>query len=419
MAYIESFFYYWLFAAAGLLVIIVLLYIMIESFKSVRRALKKSVPPVGIKRVAKIIVPLYLTAFAVLYADKAYDYLYKERPYKEAKAYAIAGDAVFLYKKIMLPFVYPDNPLFKPLQKAGDFILSKIDAHIPENDGEREIWHYKFHSFDYARTMFAPVSEEDKKSGIRFTNPNASMDKAVLPLIRDIYTTIKALHDKPVEDREFDRFDRYLAIASMAPYYAMYYKYQASLEYDRDRGFLYWYVSVWKNPKLQDELFEFIKILDDVRAQWEIDKELADAFEKRPHTKVAFYWGALKGLMWMSEMQTRLDHIYPCTSPIFLKEVKYYKEFVRWAYMTPKSSYKTLPKRKRKTYDFLLEDSPGLYYRAKYVCEIPFTYMTKDERSLDPRYREKNMRWNENYEGIKIIREMQKELKEKGENHGR
>ncbi len=103
----------------------------------------------------------------------------------------------------------------------------------------------------------------------------------------------------------------------------------------------------------------------------------------------------------------------------FFKEVKYYKEFVRWAYMTPKSSYKTLSKRKRKTYDFLLEGDSGLYYVAKYVCEIPFTYTTKHERSLDPRYREKNMRWNENYEGIKIIREMQKELKKEGENHGR
>ncbi len=129
--------------------------------------------------------------------------------------------------------------------------------------------------------------------------------------------------------------------------------------------------------------------------------------------------GTLEGLAWMTTMQTRIDHIYPCTSPLFLKEVKYYKEFVHWAYMTPNSSYKTLPKRRRKTYDFLLENSPGLYYRAKYVCEIPFEYMTKHERSLDPKYREKLMRGNEEYEGIKIIREMQKELKKQGENHGR
>ncbi len=419
MAYLESFFYYWLFAVMGLFVIIVLLYIFIELFKLIRRVLKKSVLSIDIKKIVKIIVPLYFIAFAVLYVDKAYDYLYKDRAYKEAKAYAIAGDVIFIYKKILLGFVYPDNILFKPLQKADDFILSKIDEYIPKSDGEREIWHYKFHSFDYARTMFAPVDEIDKRNHVSFTNPNASMDKAILPLISDIYTTIKALHDKPIKDKEFDRIDRYLVIASMAPYYGMYYKYQATLDFDINKSRIYQYELVWKNQKLQNELFDFIKILDDVRKQWDKDKELSVAFEKRPNTKVAFYWGVRKGLMWMSEMQTRLDHIYPCTSPIFLKEVKYYKEFVHWAYMTPKSSYKTLSKRKRKTYDFLLEGGSGLYYRAKYVCEIPFTYMTKHERSLNPKYREKLMRGNEDYEGIKIIRKMQKELKKQGENYGR
>ena len=419
MAYIESFFYYWLFVVLGLAVVIMITFFMIELYELIRKLLKKSVPTFGIKGVIKIIAPIYIVAFMVLFVNKGYDYLYKDRPYKEAKSYALAGEVIFIYKKALLLFVYPDNPLFKPLQSAHNMILNKIDAHIPKEDGEREIWHYKFHSFDYARTMFAPVSKADKKINRRFTNPNASMDKAILPLIKDIYTTTKALHDKPIKDKEFDRFDRYLAIASMAPYYGMYYKYQATLEYERSKGIIYQYKLVWKNPKLKKELFEFIKILDDVRAQWDRDRELSEAFEKRPNTKVAFYWGTLEGLAWMTTMQTRIDHIYPCTSPLFLKEVKYYKEFVHWAYMTPNSSYKTLPKRRRKTYDFLLENSPGLYYRAKYVCEIPFEYMTKHERSLDPKYREKLMRGNEEYEGIKIIREMQKELKKQGENHGR
>jgi hypothetical protein len=423
MAYVESFFYYWLFALVGLFVIIVLLFLFIELFRMVRKVLKKSVPSFNIKKFIKFLVPIYFIAFGVLYVNKAYDYLYKDRAYKEAKAYAIAGDVIFIYKKILLGFVYPNNPLFKPLQKADDFILSKIDEYIPKSDGEREIWHYKFHSFDYARTMFAPIAKSDKLAGRSFTNPNASMDKAILPLISDIYTTIKALHEKPIKDKEFDRFDRYLAIASMAPYYAMYLGYQVNPYTDiQKHNMNYKYEMLWqekKYSKYKNELLNFIKILDDVRKQWDKDKELAEAFEKRPNTKVAFYWGALEAYSTVSVMQTQIDHIYPCTSPLFLKEVNYYKEFVHWAYMIPKSSYKTLSKRRRKTYDFLLENREGFYYIAKYVCEIPFTYMTKDERSLDPRYREKNMRWNENYKGIKIIRKMQKDLKKQGENHGR
>ncbi len=423
MAYIESFFYYWLFVVLGLAVVIMITFFMIELYKLIRKLLKKSVPTFGIKGVIKIIAPIYIVAFMVLFVDKGYDYLYKDRPYKEAKSYALAGEVIFIYKKALLLFVYPDNPLFKPLQSAHNMILNKIDAHIPKEDGEREIWHYKFHSFDYARTMFAPVSKADKKINRRFTNPNASMDKAILPLIKDIYTTTKALHDKPIKDKEFDRFDRYLAIASMAPYYGMYHGYQVSPYTDITKENMnYKYEMMWKEKKYRkykDELFEFTKILDDVRVQWDRDRELSEAFEKRPNTKVAFYWGALEVYSTISAMQTQIDHIYTCASSIFLKEVKYYKEFVHWAYMTPNSSYKTLPKRRRKTYDFLLENRGDLYYIAKYVCEIPFEYMTKHERSLDPKYREKLMRGNEEYEGIKIIREMQKELKKQGENHGR
>ena len=288
MAYIESFFYYWLFAVVGLFVIIVLLSLFIELFKMVRKVLKKSVPSFNIKKIIKILVPLYFVAFAVLYVDKAYDYLYKDRAYKEAKAYAIAGDVIFIYKKILLGFVYPDNLIFKPLQKADDFILSKIDDYIPKSDGERDIWHYKFHSFDYARTMFAPVAKSDKLAGRSFKNPNVSMEKAILPLISDIYTTINALHKKPIKDKEFDRFDRYLAIASMAPYYAMYLGYQVSPYTDIQPNMNYKYEMLWqekKYSKYKNELLNFIKILDDVRKQWNIDKELAEAFEKRPNTK--------------------------------------------------------------------------------------------------------------------------------------
>jgi hypothetical protein len=419
MAYIEAFFYYWLFVVVGLAVVALIAFIMIEFYKLIRKLLKKSVPAFGVKNFLKFVAPIYIIAFMVLFVDKGYDYLYKDRAHKEAKAYAIAGEVIFAYKKVLLGLVYPDNPIFKPLQVAHDFILEKIYEHIPKEDGEREIWHYKFHSFDYARTMFAPVSKEDKKIGRKFQNPNASMDKSILPLIDDIYTTMKSLHDKPIKDREFSKIDRYLAIASMAPYYAMYFKYRGDLKYRPQEKWFYQYEKVWKDEKLKRELFEFIKILDDTHLAWGRDKDLAEAFEKRPNTKVAFYWGVSKVLMWMSEMQTRVDHIYPCTSPVFLKEVDYYKEFVHWAYMTPNSSYKKLSKRRRKTYDFLLENRQGFYYIAKYVCEIPFKYMTKHERSLDPRYRKRLMRWQENYEGIKIIRKMQEELKIKRESHGR
>ncbi len=397
---------------------------MIKLYRGIGKLLKKSASTFGIRVFIKFVAPIYTIAFMVLFIDKGYDYLYKDRAHKEAKAYALAGEVVFIYKKIFLTLVYPDNLLFKPLQLAHGLMLNKIDNHIPKEDGERDIWHYKFHSFDYARTMFAPLSPEDK--GIRsFTNPNTSMTKEILPLIDDIYTTMKSLHDKPIKDKEFDRFDRYLAIASMAPYYVQYHTYQVDVhtDWENPNHFSNKLEKLWKEKpykKYKDELFMYVEILDSVREKWEEDKELEKAFEQRPHTKVALYWGVMDGCSTISLSELMFDNIYPCTSSNFLKDISYYKEFVQWAYMTPNSSYTKLPKRDKKRYDFILETNKGgLYYQAKYVCEIPLNYMSKHESSLDPKYREENMRWNENYETVKKIRKLQKELNIKGKNHGK
>ena len=423
MAYIESFFLYWLFVVFGLAILVGIAFVLTELYKRVRKLLKKKVPLFGIQRIIKVIFPIYIIAFTVIYVDKGYDYLYKDRPYKKAKSYALAGEVIFIYKKVLLGFVYPDNLLFKPLQFAHSIILSKINEHIPKEDGEREIWNYKFHSFDYARTMFAPISKVHTKLNGGFTNPNISMDEGILPLISDIYTTMKGLDEKTIKDKEFDRIDRYLAIASMAPYYRMYFGYQIDIYTDvKKRNMNYKLEILWKDDKYKkykEELFSFVKILDNTRDKWEDDKELADAFEQRPNTKVAFYWGAIEGYTSIQVMQTQIDYIYPCTSPVFLKEVAYYKEFVHWAYMTEGSSYGKLSKRERKTYDFMLEKQEGLYYIAKYICEIPFTYMTKRERGFDPKHRSRLMKSAERYKGIKMIREMQKELQIKGKNHVR
>jgi len=422
MVYLEAFILYWLFVVFGLVAVILIAFVMIEFYKLIRKLLHKSVPTFGLKGIIKVILPIYIIAFAVVYVDKGYDNLYKDRPYKEAKSYALAGEVIFIYKKVLLRFVYPDNILFKPLQFAHRIILSKINEYIPKEDGEREIWNYKFNSFDYARTMFAPISKVHTEINGGFTNPNISMDEGILPLITDIYTTMKDLDEKPIKDKKFDRFDRYLAIASMAPYYAMYYKYQASLYYDvnisREKWF-YIYEMVWKNEKLKSELFHYINILNNTREQWDKDKMLAEAFEQRPNIKVAFYWGVLKGYQNMPAMEQELYKTYLCTSPLFLQEVAYYKEFVHWAYMTKGSSYNKLSKRERKTYDFLLERNSPLYYAAKYVCKIPFKYMTKRERGFDPKHRDRLMRGAEDNRYIAKIREIEKELKIKGENHVR
>jgi hypothetical protein len=111
-------------------------------------------------------------------------------------------------------------------------------------------------------------------------------------------------------------------------------------------------------------------------------------------------------------MQTELSDIYPCTNPTFLKWVENYKEFVKWAYMTPNSSYHSFSRREKKNYAFKIENQGTAYYIAKYICKIPFEYMVKGEANIDEKYRVKNFSFSmEMRSNIKHIRKLEKKLK--------
>lgn len=430
MAYIESFFYYWLLVILGGIIVYVSLLPIGGIIRGVLHLKKyeneKLLDFFSIKKSLKIFVILYLMSFVFFYIDKANEYLWKDRAYKEAKSYAMAGDYIFLWKILLLQFVYPDNQIIKPLQVIHESILGKMYKYIPETDGERDIWRYKYDLFDYARTMYAPLSEYSTKEQIKFTNPAASFNPKLIPILDSMYIEMDSLNKKPIKDREFDRFDRYFASISVAPYFYEYAENYVSVDTEKYLEPLEWrkrnpneldtwqkWDKLYQNPQLKAKFIHYLLMLDIIHEKIKKDKELSKRLEEQPNTKVAFYWGTILGNGRFEFLQTKIDNVYPCDNPNFKKSVEYYKEFTTWAYITQNSSYKSLSKKERKNYDFIIEAcNDELYYVAKYICNTPFEYMSSEEKNIPEQYRVANYAYsNELNSGVKKIREIEQKLK--------
>ena len=388
MAYLESFLLYVGLVFIGGIILLLFLWMFTLLLDVTRKLFLKKErmfsKTVVIKKIVIVFTSIYLIAISVFYIQRANALLFTDRPYKEAKAYSIAGEYVLLWKAALMSVVFPNNEILKPLNAIESYILTKIYSYIPKTDAEREIWNYKFNLIDYARTMYAPMIDADIKRGLSFTNPAASMKPELLTILRNIYNAMDTLSKQPMKDKEFDEIDRYLVISAMAPYYIEYLPYMADLQsnWKKNDYYLQKFNLIYNTPKFKKQFLNYLSILNKVYDAFQKDKRLAKAFEKHPRLKASYYWAATNGYSALDSMQERIDDIYPCTNSTFLKWVKNYKEFVKWAYMTPGSSFLSLSKRDKKNYAFKIENQNNAYYIAKYICKIPFEYKTKQESHI-------------------------------------
>jgi len=415
MAYIESFLLYvgLVFIGGIVLLLFLLMFILLldvarKLFLKKERMFSKTIV---IKKIAMVFISIYLIAMSVFYIQRANALLFTNKPYKEAKAYAIAGEYVLLWKVTLMSIVYPNNAILKPFNSIESYILKKIYSYIPKTDAEREIWNYKFNLIDYARTMYAPMVDADIKRGLSFTNPAASMKPELLTILKNIYNAMDTLSKQPMKDKEFDEIDRYLVISAMAPYYKEYMLYEVNLHSNWKDPKYYGnkWIKIYSSPKYKKQFLNYLFILNKVHDAFHKDKRLAKAFEKYPRLKASYYWAATRSLIAHSNIQASLYDIYPCTNSTFLKWVENYKEFVKWAYMTPGSSFSSLSKRDEKNYAFKIENQENGYYIAKYICQIPFDYMIKGEASIEKKYRKSSFSFSmEMRSNIIHIRQLEK-----------
>lgn len=228
--------------------------------------------------------------------------------------------------------------------------------------------------------MYAPIDEDTKRKGWNFTYPDATFTPQILPLIKDMYDTMEALHKKSIKDKEFDRLYRYISIVSMAPYYRKYSEVESDISLPDEAGAsLKRYRKFFRSKYYRNRYYYFLDILDDTKKAWEKDKELADLFESMPHIKIAFYWASVTGYDIAVQTLIVVDDIYPCNTKEMKYYSKYYNELMTWAFSPRRTSFKSFSKKRQRSYLFMSEGNDPTYYVAKYICKEKFDYLNRQE----------------------------------------
>jgi hypothetical protein len=272
-------------------------------------------------------------------------------------------------------------------------VLAPIYDIIPEEDAERDIWRYKFQNHVYARSYWAPVTDENKARGVLFNWPNASFKPELIPILLDIYDSIVRLDTLPIQDKEFSEIYRYLAMTNMFQYYQMYKERQVTLEYERNVSFKDRAFYIFRTaPYYIAQYNRYVKAIDDTKAAIENDRRLAKVFESKPHAKAALYWAGTDeydDLVWitMQEMAYGWQDIIcdPCESRELKQFAKYYNEYLIWS-QHPRSSFSRLSEHRKRQYRFVIESGMEYsHYIAKYLCGERFDRYTEEERMHFPR----------------------------------
>jgi hypothetical protein len=297
-----------------------------------------------------------------------------------------------------------DTSFYQAFQKLQQkFVLDPIYDIIPETDGERYIWRYKFQLYIYARSYWAPVTDEDKRKGIKFHWFFASYKPELLPILLDIYDSIVKLDTLPIQDKEFSEIYRYLTMANMFQYYQMYRERQVNLEYERNQSYSNGRGSIYRfftTPYYVDQHNRFLKAIDDTKEAIEKNKSLAKAFESKPHAKTALYWAGIDEYRnWVYRtLPATQDPRSLCQSRELKRYAKYYNEYLTWS-QHPRSSFAGFSKHRKRQYAIMVESNRDIaYYAAKYLCGEKFGGYSYWERFVlirtDPKDLRESLRWD-------------------------
>lgn len=398
MAYIEAFLYYIAVVVFMFIILfggVVLIYMILGQFK-IFFAKEEVTPEIEKAFLYKLIknrffkwsILAYFSAFTFFYINQAIKYFGGDRAYPQAKAYAIAADTLYFWHSVGINIaisrgwgeydrlIRPEDKLDTKIQKVQDFFLSKMYQYIPETDGEREMWYYKYKQLYMAKIRYLPDS---------IHNPHPRLSN----IMDGMYDTTYKLYSKPIKDKEYDK-ERYIPIAQMSYYLVDNIAYYAT--YEKGIGFDKRISRFMDDKKLFQRQIDYATLLDNVYTKIQTDTGVAKAFdEKSPYSLGLIYGALLDSYEIINSFNTR-NGVYPCETLEIQKLVRYVKAFYNWVYIDLDSSFKHLGKRKQDQIKFLFEQcglSPNLEV-ASYICDIPISFIDKSimsdlgQRSVPP-----------------------------------
>ncbi len=380
MAYIEAFFYYMgivLFIFLLLFGGLVLLYMLFGqllvffSKEEVTLEIEKNFLYKLIKnRFFKWSIVAYFSAFTFFYINQASDYFSSQRAYPKAKAYAIAADTVLFWQSVGINIklnrgfgvfyrlIRPEDKVDTKIQEVQNFFLSKMYQHIPQSDGEREMWFYKYKQLYMAKIRYLPDS---------IHNPHPRLSN----IMDGMYNTSYKLYEKPIKDKEFE-IERYLPIAQMSYYLLSNIAYYATYERSNYIDKIYKFSA---NKQLFQKEIDYTKLLENVYTNIESNSKVAEVFDNNPYTLGLLYGALAKGLNSIMIENTR-DGIYPCGTEELEKILKNKKDFYDWIFTKKNSSFEGLGKREQKQMKSLFFGRGS--NAIDYICNNSFSYINKN-----------------------------------------
>jgi len=182
------------------------------------------------KSVLKLFASIFILLHFLLFIDYYRSYINEKTKYHDAKVYYVVGMIPHTYSVLLGRFFTPLNPLFlsitKPTNAMKEYLFEKGIQHIPNTDGERELWEYEWFFYPYAIRF----SDMYDRYHTKRSRPTSKISKETFDYlflrIERLYQIIKAINEKKIADlyREAD------AIKKM-PLMAYYYKDKGSFSY--------------------------------------------------------------------------------------------------------------------------------------------------------------------------------------------
>jgi len=381
MAYIEAFLYYIAVVMFMFIVLfggVVLIYMILGQFK-IFFAKEEVTPEIEKAFLYKLIknrffkwsILAYFSAFTFFYINQAIKYFGGDRAYPQAKAYAIAADTLFFWHSVGVNIaisrgwgeyarlIRPEDKVDTKIQKVQDLFLSKMYQYIPETDGEREMWYYKYKQLYMAKIRYLPDS---------IHNPHPRLSN----IMDDMYDTTYKLYSKPIKDKEFDK-ERYIPIAQMSYYLISNIAYYVSYEHIEYQKKVFKFMD---NKALFQRQIDYAALLDNVYTKIQTDPEVAKAFDEKSPYSLGLLYGALSVIH--DDIMTFEMHnsFYPCNTLSMNKLLKYDRDFYTWIFVSKKSSFKNLSDIKQEQLKDLLLGR-GISAVANYICGKTYAYIDR------------------------------------------
>ena len=256
------------------------------------------------KKFYQIVIAMALINVALYWMSRHTWIDNKEALHKKAKEYLVVGDVLSRQMEVLHTFIHPDSYKLRPLVWLLHGIYDLGEKHLPQNDGEKDMWYYRFFIYPYAKKDILPYSNLAVKEYFRpwmphfvgrvfyefpllgrifFYNTTVRYNHDYLldkdfrePQIRFLKKTfkiLKAISTKPIKDPNM-----YRAYLQAYPGFAFYYSLNQGYYYNgsQTRGIFFtepWYI---KQDKEEFEWYlRFEKNFDNTSIQKLYGKKLA------------------------------------------------------------------------------------------------------------------------------------------------